>query len=152
VTLEAVAAKGIHFPIAAQLYLPKNWIEAPERLQRTGVPKEYQTFQEKWRIALHLLDTAEFPFAVECVVFDAGYGEIRPFLVELDQHHYTFIAQIPESHSYCPLDMETTNRRMPAGRPRQHDAIADKTEKARSAARWGEQIKEWQRIQLASMQ
>jgi hypothetical protein len=29
-TLEAVAVKGIHFPIAAQLYLPKNWIEAPE--------------------------------------------------------------------------------------------------------------------------
>jgi SRSO17 transposase len=99
---------------------------------------------------LQLLDTAELPFAVECVVFDAGYGEIRPFLVELDQRHDTFIGQIPESYSYWHLDVETTNRQMPTGRPRKYAAIADKTEKARSATWWGEQIKQWQRVQLAS--
>lgn len=150
VTLEAVAAGEIHFPITAQLYLPKTWIEAPERLEKAGVPKTYQTFQEKWRIALHLLDTAALPFAVECVVFDAGYGEIRPFLVELDQHHYTFIGQVPESHSYWSIDIETTNRKMPTGRPRQYPEIADKTQKAKSATWWGQQVRHWQRVQLAS--
>ena len=150
VTLEAVVTQQIHFPIAAQLYLPKSWIEAPERLQKVEVPKQYQRFQEKWRIALHLLDTAELPFAIECVVFDAGYGEIRPFLVELDQRHYTFIGQVPESHSYWSMDVETTNRQMSIGRPRQYPAIADRTEKAKSATWWGKQIKQWQKVRLAS--
>ena len=150
VTLEAVGAKRIHFPIAAQLYLPKSWIAAPERLRQARVPQEYQTFAEKWRIALHLLETAEIPFAVECVVFDAGYGEIRPFLVELDQRNYTFMGQIPESHSYWSMDIEVTNRRMLTGRPREYPAIADKTEKAKSAAWWGQRIKQWQKVRLAS--
>lgn len=150
VTLEAVAAGRIHFPIAAQLYLPKTWTEAPERLEKAGVPKDCHTFAEKWRIALHLLDTAQLPFAVECVVFDAGYGEIRPFLVELDQRDYIFMGQIPESHSYWSIDVETNNRQQRTGRPRQYPEIADKTQKANSAAKWGQQVQHWQTIRLAS--
>lgn len=36
----------------------------------------------------------------EVLVFDAGYGEIRPFLAELDKRKELFIGQIPESHSF----------------------------------------------------
>lgn len=150
VTLEAVSANQIHFPIAAQLYLPKHWIEQPERLEKTGVPQAHQVFQEKWRIALQLLETATLPFAVECVVFDAGYGEIRPFLTELDQRNYTFVGQVPESHSYWPNDIEVTSEQQPTGRPRKYPEIADKTNKASSAKRWGEQVKQWRSIRLAS--
>jgi SRSO17 transposase len=113
VTLEAVTANQIHFPIAAQLYLPKNWIEQPERLQKTGVPAAYWRFQEKWRIALQLLENTTLLFAVECVVFDAGYGEDRPFSTELDRRNYTFVGQVPESHSYWSEDIEVTIEQQP---------------------------------------
>jgi SRSO17 transposase len=150
VTLEAFIAGRIHFPIAAQLYLPKAWTEPPERLEKARVSKDYQTFQEKWRIAMPLLDTAELPFEIECLVFDAGYGKIRAFLVELGSRHHTFIGQIPESHRYWSIDVETNNRKMRTGRPRQYPEIAYKTQKADSAAKWEQQVHQWRQVQLTS--
>ena len=42
----------------------------------------------------------------EAVVMDAGYGELRPFLHELDRRKITFVAQVPESHCFWPADIE----------------------------------------------
>jgi hypothetical protein len=46
----------VHWPLAARLYLPAEWIEDPARLARAGVPQDRQLFREMWRIALDLLD------------------------------------------------------------------------------------------------
>lgn len=52
--------------------------------------------------------------------------------------------------SYWSIDVETSNRKMRTGRPRQYPEIADKTQKADSAAKWGQQVQQWQTVRLAS--
>jgi SRSO17 transposase len=56
VSLHAASATGSS-PLGFRLYLPKLWTEAPERLRKAGVP-EGVSFQEKWRLALALIDQA----------------------------------------------------------------------------------------------
>jgi SRSO17 transposase len=56
VSLHAASATGSS-PLGFRLYLPKEWTEDPERLRRAGVP-EGVSFQEKWRLALALVDQA----------------------------------------------------------------------------------------------
>ncbi|MEU0039471.1 transposase [Streptomyces sp. NPDC006333] len=43
-------------PLEWQLYLPREWTDDPERCRKAGVPQG-ATHQEKWRLALGLLDT-----------------------------------------------------------------------------------------------
>ena len=52
----------------------------------------------------------------ECTVFDAGYGEIRPFLKELDKIRETFIGRIPGTHTFWPVDIKLNKKRKPSGR------------------------------------
>jgi SRSO17 transposase len=56
VSLHAASATGSS-PLGFRLYLPQVWTEDPERLRKTGVP-EGVSFQEKWRLALELIDQA----------------------------------------------------------------------------------------------
>ncbi|GHB79393.1 hypothetical protein GCM10010331_78710 [Streptomyces xanthochromogenes] len=44
-------------PLDWQLYLPPEWTEEPDRCHRTGVLDEAVAHQEKWRLALGMLDT-----------------------------------------------------------------------------------------------
>lgn len=152
VTLQAVSGR-LHFPVSARLYLPQSWTQDEARLERVGVPKQRYQFREKWKIALDLIDEAKSPFATECVVFDAGYGEIRSFLGELDKRELTFVGQIPETHSYWPINVEQNKLQQPMGRPRRFPEVANKNKKASTAKKWGEQLKEsakWKKIRLTS--
>src|SRR3954453_790263 len=56
VSLHAASTTGSS-PLSFHLYLPQLWAEAPERLRKAGVP-EGVSFQEKWRLALALIDQA----------------------------------------------------------------------------------------------
>jgi SRSO17 transposase len=56
VSLPAASATGSS-PPGFRRYGPKEWTEAPERLRRAGVP-DGVFFQEKWRLALALIDQA----------------------------------------------------------------------------------------------
>ncbi len=51
----AYAASGGYAPLDRRLYLPKDWAEDEARREKCHVPPEIE-FQEKWRIALDLLD------------------------------------------------------------------------------------------------
>lgn len=82
---------------------------------------------------------AKIPLATtpyESMVFDAGYGEIREFLRQLDKRHQTFVAQIPESHGFWPADVAVNTKQPKKGRPRRYEEIAYKTYKALSAKQW----------------
>lgn len=57
-----------------RLFLPEAWCEDTQRAARVGVP-ENLAFEEKWRIALSLLDNARLGHAQALpVLADAGYG------------------------------------------------------------------------------
>jgi SRSO17 transposase len=57
-----------------RLFLPAAWCDDAERAESVGVPGDI-AFQEKWRIALSLLDNARLGYAEALpVLADAGYG------------------------------------------------------------------------------
>jgi SRSO17 transposase len=72
VSLHAASTTGSS-PLGFRLYLPQLWTEDPERLRQAGVP-EGVSFQEKWRLALDLIDQARgWGLALPPVVLaDAG--------------------------------------------------------------------------------
>jgi SRSO17 transposase len=153
VTWHYSTTDGTHFPINAELFLPQKWTEDKKRLKAAGVPHRRFKFQKKWQLALDLLNSIsieELPY--EAIVFDAGYGEVREFLKVLDQRGITFVAQIPETHSFWPLDIETQFAQKKTGRPRVYPSVEDKESRPLSAKKWKNlHIKEgghWQTISL----
>lgn len=143
----------LHFPLLGELYLPQSWTAAPQKLRQAGVPPTKWQFQEKWRLALELLDQFRAELQYEAIVTDAGYGEIRPFLHALDQRQQLFVAQIPESHCFWSATVALEGRGKPGGRPRRFPMIADPHAQPLSAKAWRQQAEDgkvrWQKITLA---
>lgn len=143
----------MHFPLLGELYLPQSWTTAPAKLRQAGVPPEKWQFQEKWKLALELLDQLRPELQYEAIVTDAGYGEIRPFLHALDQRQQLFVAQIPESHCFWPATVALEERGKPGGRPRRFPMIADPQAQPLSAKAWRQQAEDgtlrWQKVTLA---
>ena len=72
------------WPLGMDLYLPRQWIEDPERRDRAGIPRQAR-FREKGKIALEQIDQAlASGIAIECVLADAGYGDSSEFREEID--------------------------------------------------------------------
>jgi SRSO17 transposase len=147
------SGKRLHFPLLGELYLPQSWTAAPAKLRHAGVPPTKWQFQEKWKLALELLDQVRAELAYEAIVTDAGYGEIRPFLHALDGRQQLFVAQIPESHCFWPATVVLEERGKPGGRPRRFPMIADPHAQPLSAKAWRRQAeagtRRWQKIPLA---
>lgn len=146
--------RQIHFPLLAELFLPEDWTQTPERLVQAKVPERRFEFKEKWKIALDLLDQIRHQFPHEACIFDAGYGEIRPFLQELDSRNEFFVAQIPGSPAgFWPIDVPT-RMTSPSGRgpKRKYPAVADPNIKLFTAEEWAQILltkkKAWHTIRL----
>jgi SRSO17 transposase len=78
-------------PLNWQLYLPREWTDTPNRCRRAGVPDEV-VHQEKWRLALGLLDTlGEWQLKAPVVVADAGYGVSTPFRIGLEERGLSYV-------------------------------------------------------------
>ena len=81
--------------IGMRLYLPKEWCADEKRRAKVGIP-EVVAFEEKWRIALALLDRAlSWGLSKRPVVADAGYGdstEFRDALVERELPYVVGVA------------------------------------------------------------
>src|SRR5215207_2307896 len=141
-----------HFPLLGRLYLPQVWTADAERMQQAGVPEADRLFEEKWKIALKLLDEIAPEVAAEAVVCDAGYGEVKEFLRELDGRGHLFVAQIPEHHSFWPAAVAVTTAANPTGRPRRFPQVADPQAQPLRARQWREQIehegRKWQKVRL----
>lgn len=141
VSLQAVS-KRVHFPLAARLYLPEVWTNDVGRMKRAGVPAEQQAFQEKWRIALDLLDECRQDCEIELFLFDAGYGSNRLLLADLDQRSVNFIGQIRCDDKFWDADMtldEPKGGPRGRGRPRHHVQPTDRSTKPFSAKEWADQ-------------
>lgn len=75
----SLATQAMSLPLDYQLYLPKSWIEEPERCAGVGVP-EGTGFQTKQQIALQQLSNCcgrDVPKGI--VTADAAYGHDRVF-------------------------------------------------------------------------
>jgi SRSO17 transposase len=143
-----------HFPINAEMFLPSAWTKSKERMKRAFVPEERFEFLKKWQLSLRLLkqiDKTFFPY--EAITFDAGYGEIRQFLKELDARNEIFVGQIPQGHSFWSLDTPLNFSTDPKStRLRKYPEIADKTLKPLTAKAWLTKLikegKKWEQVKL----
>lgn len=143
-----------HFPLLEELYLPQEWIDDEDRLNRCGVPLSKRIFKKKWQLALDMLDVIiEANWNYEAIVFDAGYGEIKEFRNELDKRGELFIGQVPESHHFWPSDIKVKKLKAMTGRPRVYDEIEDRNQKAMSAKQWCNYLLSkgvrWKKIKLS---
>lgn len=148
------ASKTTHWPLAARLYLPKQWTGDQGRMERAGVPSKARTFREKWRLALELLDAMKTQLPVYgAIVFDAGYGVVLPLLAELEARGEHYVAQIPGNVAAWPANVRAVPGKPGAnGRPRLHARVEDPKLKPKTAARWREELqadpKAWRTVTL----
>lgn len=152
VSLHYAQIEGEHFPLLGEIYLSQDWVKDEVRLKRCGVPARRYEFKKKWELACELIDRLPAELSYEAIVFDAGYGEIREFLRTLDEREKIFVAQIPESHSFWPIDISVQHNKYKRGRPRQYDEVSNKSLKPLSAKKWRIELentkKRWHKIKL----
>ena len=147
------AAPDLHWPLAAQLYLPAAWTNDPARMTKAGVPAPAQRFREKWRIALELLDEmkSQLP-AYQAIVFDAGYGGVLLLLAELEKRQEPYVAQVPGNIATWPAEATATMIRADRGRPRQQAVVQNRAMKPLAMTAWHDQLllepQRWTKIPL----
>jgi SRSO17 transposase len=79
--------------LGAELYLPEGWLTR-ERRQQARIPA-HVSFQEKWRLALALVDRVRRAgIDVELVAADAGYGDILEFRAALERRALAYMLGI----------------------------------------------------------
>lgn len=147
------AAPGLHWPLAAQLYLPAEWTDDPARMAKAGVPERAQRFREKWRMALELLEEMkpQLP-AYQAIVFDAGYGVVLPLLAELEKRQEPYLAQVPGNIAAWPAEATATVSQKDRGRPRQHAVVQDPKLQPLAMTAWRDRLllepERWAKVQL----
>ncbi len=78
-------------PLNRELYLPRAWTDEPDRCRKAGVP-DHVAHQEKWRLALGLLDTLTgWQLKAPVVVADAGYGVSTLFRLGLEERGLAYV-------------------------------------------------------------
>jgi SRSO17 transposase len=92
-------------PLNWQLCLPREWTDEPDRCRRAGVPDDVH--QEKWRLALGLLDTlTDWQLKAPVVVADVGYGVSTPFRISLEERGLACVLTLTGNEVAHPEDTE----------------------------------------------
>ncbi len=110
VFLDSVTSRG-HALIDRELYLPKPWIDAPERCREAGIP-ETIPFQTKCELARQMVErVSRAPIPISWVVADTVYGNNLDLRTWLEAHGYPYVLAVA-----CD---ETVGIRTPDGHRRQ---------------------------------
>jgi SRSO17 transposase len=92
VTLQYATERAV-FCVDAELYVPQQWGEDRERLNRAGVPQDVG-YRPKWQIALELLRQARANGISGPVLADSAYGDVTEFRVALAKDHWAYCVGI----------------------------------------------------------
>jgi SRSO17 transposase len=112
----AYAAAAGYAPLDRQLYLTEEWAADEARREKCHVPLEIQ-FQEKWRIALDLLDRSLPGLPHGWIVGDDEFGRASEFRAELRRRHERYVLDVPCNTLVRDLERRPPRRRR-AGRGR----------------------------------
>lgn len=104
-----------HTPVDMRLYLPKPWIDDPERCEDAGIPQAACKLISKSEHALDIVRQARAQgMRFEWVGVDAGYGKEPAFLRALDDSGEIFTADVHRNQRVWTVDPEL---HIPESRP-----------------------------------
>ncbi len=131
------AAKDGYAPLDRQLYLPEEWAKDKARRAKCHVPPKVK-FQEKWQIALDLLDRSLPDLPHGWIAGDDEFGRASQFRAELRSRKERYILDVP-----CNTLVRDLRKRRP---PRKQAGVGRKREvpfqrvdewaKSRPPSRW----------------
>jgi SRSO17 transposase len=87
-----------HALVDQRLYLPRAWIDDPERCTAAGVPAE-TTYQSKAELALAMLRASRQrgSLPAQWVTADAGFGEIPSFRTAVHEDDWLYVLEVPKT-------------------------------------------------------
>lgn len=128
--------------IGMRLFLPESWEKDEERRRRAQIPKEME-HQEKWRIALELLDERRgWEIPQRCVLADPAYGDCRGFRAGLEERGYSYVVGVSAQTSVF------AHGRRPKS-PRERRAEQQGKRAGRPVTAWGRDVKPQQAQEVA---
>jgi SRSO17 transposase len=89
-------------PLGWRLFLPAEWDSDEQRRLKAKIPDEVR-HQEKWRLALGMLDELlGWGLEPRVVQADGGYGDITAFRVGLEERQLEYVVQVKGATSAHP--------------------------------------------------
>ena len=131
----AYAAKAGDAPLDRRLYLPEDWAGDAARREKCHVPPGVE-FQEKWRIALDLLDRSLVGLPHGWITGDDEFGRPAEFRAALRLRRERYVLDVP-----C----DTTVRGLERRRPRRKKAGVGRKREVpfRRADAWAASQPQW---------
>ena len=109
VFLAYTSSKG-HAPLDRRLYLPKDWVDDPQRRQECHVPADV-TYRKTWEIALDLLRRSGPDLPHQWVVGDDEFGRASEFRAALRDDHQWYVLDVPCNTTVRDLDARRPPRK-----------------------------------------
>jgi SRSO17 transposase len=126
-------------PLDRRLYLPKDWAADRARRAECHVPKGGK-FQERWRMALAMLDRHRASVPHEAVAADDEFGRVEAFRAGLRERREAYVLDVPCSTPVRDLQARRPPRR--AGKKTRRREVpfrrVDQWAAAQPAERWQE--------------
>jgi SRSO17 transposase len=133
----ASAARAGYAPLDRRLYLPEDWAGNAVRRAKCHVPPEVQ-FQEKWQIALDLLDRSLPGLPHGWITGDDELGRPAAFRAELRRRRERYVLDVPCNTTVRDLERRRPRRRR-AGRGRKREVPFQRVDawaKSQPESRW----------------
>jgi SRSO17 transposase len=139
------AERTLAWPVATQLYLPREWADDRERRKQAHVSEELR-FQTKAEIALALLDEANACGVRHgCVTCDADYGDNPNFLNGLEERQERYVVAVRATFSV------TLGRAQNSAVLRADDVLAAQPLRDWQTLAWSEGTKGWGRAKFLAL-
>ncbi len=134
-------ARGeVPLPVVLRLFLPREWVADPARLERAGVPEAHRAPRAKGEVALAEIDRLlALGLRFGCVLADAGYGNSALFRQALSARGLRWAVGIPRVQKAYGTAVALLWPRARTGRPRRSPVPSEKpapAEKLLAGAPW----------------
>ncbi|HYZ62487.1 MAG TPA: IS701 family transposase, partial [Acetobacteraceae bacterium] len=114
-----LARDEVPVPVALRLFLPREWVADPARLERAGVPQEHRAPRAKGEVALAEIDRlVALGVRFGCVLADAGYGGGALFRQALSARGLRWAVGIPKVQKAYGTEVALLWPKARTGRPR----------------------------------
>ena len=114
-----LARHEVPVPVALRLFLPRDWVADPARLERAGVPQVHRAPRAKGEVALAEIDRlVALGLRFGCVLADAGYGNSALFRQALSARGLHWAVGVPKVQAAYGTEVALLWPKAARGRPR----------------------------------